>query len=84
MAKHKEEKMMAADNKTVTDNKWEKRLLIIAVVMPIVISLIIAGVPVIWKALTTIAKTTVPNIWVFLLYLYIAFIAFLVGRMTKK
>lgn len=75
---------MAAEKSTVKDNKREKKVLIIAIILPIAIAIIIAGVPVIWKGITTIFKTIVPNIWVFLLYLYIAFISFWVGRITKK
>lgn len=62
----------------------EKRMLILAILAPIVIALIITGVPVIWKGLVSVFEVIFPNIWVFVVYLYIAVIAFLVGRITKK
>lgn len=64
--------------------KTEKRVLIFVIFAPIVVALMIAGVPVIWKGLVSVFKVILPNIWVFIIYLYIAVIAFLIGRITKK
>ncbi len=78
---------MAAETSRGENNKkekMEKRILIIVILAPIIIALIIAGVPVIWKGLVSVFKVIIPNIWVFVLYLYIAFVAFMIGRLTKK
>lgn len=76
--------MASETSKGTNIKRREKQLLIIAIVAPIAIALIIAGVPVIWKGLVTVFKTVIPNVWVLVIYLYIAFIAFLLGRITKK
>ena len=77
---------MAAETTRENDKKVkiEKRILIFMILAPIVIALVIAGVPVIWKGIVSVFKVIIPNIWVFLIYLYIAAIAFLIGRITKK
>lgn len=78
---------MTTEGKGTNETKGtstEMRLLIIAVVVPIVIALLVTGVPVIWKGLTKVLSTVIPNIWVFLLYLYFGFMAFLLGRISKK
>ncbi len=77
---------MAAETTRENDKKAkiEKRILIFMILAPIVIALVIAGVPVIWKGIVSVFKVIIPNIWVFLIYLYIAAIAFLIGRITKK
>lgn len=64
--------------------KIEKRILIFMILAPVVVALMIAGVPVIWKGIVSVFKVIIPNIWVFLFYLYIAVVAFLIGRITKK
>ena len=76
---------MAAETTRENDKKAkiEKRILIFMILAPIVIALVIAGVPVIWKGIVSVFKVIIPNIWVFLIYLYIAAIAFLIGRITK-
>ena len=75
---------MTAENKKVGKRKDEVRLLVVAIIAPIMIGVIVAGVPVIWNGLVTVYKTIFPNIWVFVVDLYIALIAFLVGRITKR
>ena len=77
---------MAAETTRENDKKAkiEKRILIFMILAPIVIALVIAGVPVIWKGIVSVFKVIIPNIWVFLIYLYIAAIALLIGRITKK
>lgn len=76
--------MAAQTNQNNKKEHNEKRMLVLAILAPIVIALIITGVPVIWKGLLSVFKVIFPNIWVFVVYLYIAIIAFLIGRITKK
>lgn len=76
--------MTAGNNKNNNKMTVEKWILIIAIVAPIVIAFLITGIPVIWKGLVVIFKTVIPNIWGFLFNLYIAIIAFAIGRITKK
>ncbi len=65
-------------------NKRENRLLVIIIFIPIIIALLIGGGPAILKGILTICKYVVPNFWVVLVYVWVALIAFLIGRMTKR
>ncbi len=62
----------------------EDRILFIAIGVPIVAALLIGAGPAIWQGITSIVKVIAPNVWTVLVYIYIAVLAFLIGRRTKK
>ena len=59
--------------------KKTDKLLIIAIVAPILIALVVFGGPVI----TNITKAIVPNFWALIAHVYIAVIAYIIGRKAK-
>ena len=75
---------MAAETKKESKRVRERRILTIAIGLPIVIALLIGGGPAIWKGIVTIFKVIVPNIWVVVVYLYVSIVAFCIGRITKR
>lgn len=74
-----------AETTKVTGKKvQEKKILIFAIAVPIVIALLVLAGTVIWDGIVVLVKAVVPSGWVVLAYVYIAFIAFLVGRISKS
>lgn len=74
----------AETTKKVDKKTQEKKILVFAIVVPIVIALLVLAGAVIWDGIVVLVKTVVPSGWVVLAYVYIAFIAFLVGRISKS
>ena len=62
----------------------EDRIIAILIAAPIIIGLLIAGGPAIWKGITSIAKVIFPSGWVIAFYIYIAVLSFLIGRISSK
>ncbi len=77
--------MTTANNENKKNRKTrEDRILLIVIVLPIAIALLVGGGAAIWNGIVTIAKVIAPNVWVVMVYVYVAIIAFLIGRKTKK
>lgn len=58
----------------------EDKFLVAAIVLPIVIIFLIGGGAALWKGLVTVMKVIVPNAWVVLVYIYVAIVAFWIGK----
>lgn len=71
-------------NEMNISRRKEDKILYIAIGLPIVIALIVAGGPAIINGIKAIMGVIAPNIWVILIYAYIALIAYLIGRRSCR
>lgn len=81
-----DENMTTRENegKKKTTTLREDRILMIAIVLPIVALLLAAGGPAIWKGISSVFKVIFPNCWVGLVDIYLVLLAFMIGRKSKK
>ena len=71
-------------NEVSNRRRKEDRILYIAIGLPIVIALIVAGGPAIINGIKAVIGFIAPNVWVVLVYVYIAVIAYLIGRRSCR
>ena len=59
------------------------RILLIAIVAPLLVALILGGGSVLITGIRTILRLVVPNTWTLIAYAYVAIIAYLIGKSSK-
>lgn len=74
-------------NNNVT-RRDDSRLIAIAILAPVVLIVMVilvkAGGPAIWAAIKAIWAAIFPNFWVVIVYAYIGFVCWVLGRRSRK
>lgn len=75
---------MTTESRNEETKRREDKLLWILIGVPILILLIAAGGPALLKGMKNVLSVVVPNFWVLLVYVYIAFMFYVIGRRHRK
>lgn len=59
------------------------KILLILIAVPIVLALLVGGGTALIKGIIMIAKAVIPNIWTLFAYVYVAIIAYMIGKKSN-